>query len=71
MHTRVVAGLIAVFSVWTSILAAEQQRPDFAAPKKDSADAEELANKLATLSPRVERNEATLLADCAYATVAG
>jgi len=70
MHTRVVAGLIAVFSVWTSILAAEQQRPDFAVSKKDSADAEELANKLGALSPRVDRNEATLLADCAYATVA-
>ena len=39
-------------------------------PKKDSADAEELANKLAALSPRVDRNEATLLADCAYATMA-
>ncbi len=70
MHTRVVVSLIAVFSVWTSILTAEQQQAPFAVPKKDSADAEELANKLATLSPRVDRNEAKLLADCAYATVA-
>ncbi len=70
MHTRVVACLTAVFSVWSSILAAEQQRPDLAVPKKDSADAEALANQLGTLSPRVDRNEATLLADYAYATVA-
>jgi hypothetical protein len=38
-------------------------------PRSDSADAEALANQLAALSPRVSRNEAKLLADCAYATV--
>jgi hypothetical protein len=70
MHRRVVAGSIAVFSVWSSIVAAEQQRADFAVPPKDSVNAEALANQLAALSPRVDRNEATLLADCAYATVA-
>jgi hypothetical protein len=69
MHTRVVAGLIAVFSVSTSIFAAEQQLPDFAVSPKDSANAEALANQLAALSRRVDRNEAKLLADCAYATV--
>jgi hypothetical protein len=38
-------------------------------PRSDSAKADELANQLAALSPRVDRTEATLLADCAYATV--
>jgi hypothetical protein len=70
MHARVVAGVIAVFSGWTSIVAAEQQRPDFEVPPKDSANAEALANQLGALSPRVDRDEAKLLAECAYATVA-
>ena len=70
MHAKVVAGMIAVFSIWTSITAAEQQRPNFEVPKKDSAEAGALANQLAALSPRVDRNEAKLLADYAYATVA-
>lgn len=70
MEAKIVSGIIAAFSVWTSIVAAEQQRPDFEVPKKDSAKAEVLANQLATLSPKVDRNEAKLLADCAFATVA-
>jgi hypothetical protein len=70
MHTRIVTALVAMFSVWTSIFATEQQRPDFAVPAKDSANAEALANHLAALSPRVDRNEAKLLAECAYTTVA-
>ena len=70
MHARVVAGVIAVFSAWTSIVAAERQRPDFEVPPKDSANAEALANQLGVLSPRVDRDEAKLLAECAYATVA-
>ena len=39
-------------------------------PPKDVAKAEELANQLAGLSRRVDPNEAKLLAECAYATVA-
>ena len=69
MRVRVVAGMIAVFWVWTSIVAAEQQRPGFEVPKKDSAKAGALANQLTALTPRVDPNEAKLLADCAYATV--
>jgi hypothetical protein len=41
----------------------------FQVPRSDLAKAEALANRLAALSPRVDRNEAKLLADCAYATV--
>ncbi|PYI44645.1 MAG: hypothetical protein DMF11_14195 [Verrucomicrobia bacterium] len=41
----------------------------FQVPSSDSAKAEALANQLAALSPKVDRNEAKLLADCAYATV--
>src|SRR6266481_7548459 len=70
MHTRVVAGIIAAFAVSSAVVSAEQQRPDFAVPKKDSANAEALANELAALSRRVDPNEAKLLAECAYATVA-
>jgi hypothetical protein len=65
-----VIGIIAVFSLWNGAVATEQQHAAFEVPKKDTANAEELANHLATLSPRVDRNEARLLADCAYATVA-
>src|SRR6266511_1386041 len=68
MHTRLVAGIIAAFGV--SSVSAEQQRPHFEVPAKDSAKAEELANRLAGLARRVDPNEATLLAECAYVTVA-
>jgi hypothetical protein len=67
---RFVAGAIAIFAFSTGVLAAEQQGAQFEVPKKDSAKAEALANQLAALSRRVDRNEAKLLADCAYATVA-
>ncbi len=77
VHTRVhsrsvrrVTGIIAMFALSTGTVAAEQQHAPFEVAKKDSGNAEELANQLAALSPRVDRNEANLLADCAYATVA-
>src|SRR5438132_10449779 len=70
MHMRVIAGTIAAFAVSTMVVAAEQHGPHFDVPKQDSAKAEELAKQLAALSPRVDRNEAKLLAECAYATVA-
>ena len=41
----------------------------FQVPRSDLDKAEALASQLAALSPRVDRNEAKLLADCAYATV--
>jgi hypothetical protein len=70
MDTRLVAGVIAAFAASSAVVDAEQPRPHFQVPEKESAKAEELANQLAKLSRRVDPNEAKLLADCAYATVA-
>jgi hypothetical protein len=70
MHTSLAAGIIAAFGVSSAVVSAEQQRQHFEVPVKDFAKAEVLVNQLAALSPRVDRNEATLLAECAYATVA-
>ena len=69
-----VALVIAVFSLWTAAFATASQQPQkvsssFQVPRGDLANAEALANRFAALSPRVDRNEAKLLADCAYATV--
>jgi hypothetical protein len=65
-----VAGVIAIFAFSTGVLAGEQQGAQFEVPKKDSANAEALATQLAALSRRVDPNDAKLLANCAYATVA-
>ena len=70
MHTRLTVGTIAAFAVSTIVVAAEQQRPHLEVPPKDVAKAEELANQFAALSRSVDPNEAKLLAECAYATVA-
>src|SRR5215467_11192734 len=70
MHTRVVAGIIAALAVSNAVGGAEQQRQHFEVPSKEIANAEELAKQLAALSRRVDPNEAKLLAECAYATVA-
>src|SRR5712675_542485 len=70
MHTRLVAGIIVALAVSIAVVSAEQQRQHFEVPAKDSAKAEELANQLAGLSRRVDPNEAKLLAEYAYATVA-
>ena len=70
MHTRLVAGIIVAFAFASSVVSAEPQPPRFEVPRKDSAKAEALANQLAALSRRVDPNEAKLLSDCAYATVA-
>ena len=52
------------------VLGDEQQRsPSFQVQKGDVAKAEKLVGELASLSPRVNRDEAKLLADCAFATV--
>src|SRR5882762_8879847 len=70
MHTRLVAGIIVALAVSIAVVSAEQQRQHFEVPAKDSAEAEELANQLAGLSRRVDPNEATLVAQCAFSTVA-
>src|SRR5215468_196024 len=70
MHTSHIAGMIAASVLFTAIASAEEQPQRFEVPAKDSAKAEELANQLAGLSRRVDPNEARLLAECAYATVA-
>jgi hypothetical protein len=70
MHTRVVAGLVAAVFICSTLVAAEQQTPDFEVPPKDSGNTVALATKIAALSRKVDPNEAKLLAQCAYATVA-
>jgi hypothetical protein len=51
-------------------LGEQQQRSfSFQVQKGDLAKAEKLASELTALSPRVNRDEAKLLADCAFATV--
>jgi hypothetical protein len=70
MHMRLLAGMIAVFVLFRAVVSADQQQQHFEVPAKDSAKAEKLANQLAGLSRRVDPNEAKLLAECAYATVA-
>lgn len=69
-----VAGVIAVFTLWAGSFGSAAQQPQkssasFQVPRSDLANADALANQLAGLSPRVDRTEAELLADCAYATV--
>ena len=69
-----VALVVTVFALWTTGFANAGQQPQkFSAslqvPRSDLAKAEALANQLTALSPRVDRTEAKLLADCAYATV--
>src|SRR5438045_896970 len=70
--TRFAVALV-IFTAWTSPAVADQpqQQPpvSFQVPKNDSAKAEALANQVAALSPRVNPEEAKLLAQCAYSTV--
>jgi len=70
MHTRLIAGMIAAFALVGAVVSAEEPHQHFEVPAKDLSKAEELANQLAALSRRVDPNEAKLLAECAYATVA-
>ena len=70
MRTRFVAGIIAALAISSAVFGAEQQWQHFEVPGKDVAKAEELANQLASLSRRVDPNEATLVAQCAFSTVA-
>jgi hypothetical protein len=65
--------VVAIVSCAIAAATAQQQQPKqslaFQVPKNDSAKSEALANQLAALSPRVDRQESTLLSNCAYATV--
>ena len=69
-----VALVIFIFALWPTGFATASQPPQkfsgsFQVPRSDLAEAEALADQLVALSPRVDRNEAKLLADCAYAAV--
>src|ERR687887_148937 len=72
IHLLIYLGAVLVlFGAWARPAFADQQQPpvSFQVQKSDVAKAEKLANDLASLSPRVNREEAKLLADCAFATV--
>jgi len=71
---RSVVGMIVIFALLATGFASagEQSRKptgSFEVPRSDLAKAEALANQVSRLSPRVDPKEATLLAECAYATV--
>jgi hypothetical protein len=70
--TRLAILLVMIAAGITDTAAQEprqQQSPWVMLPKNDSANAQALARQIAALSPKVDGNEATLLANCAYATV--
>jgi hypothetical protein len=60
-----------IFAAWPRPALGDQQQQAFSfqVQKSDVAKVEKLAKELASLSPRVNREEAKLLADCAFATV--
>ena len=64
-------GVLVTFATSTKpAMADDQPRPfSFEVAKSDSAKAEKLADELVSISPKVNREEARLLAECAYATV--
>ena len=66
-------GTIVLFVLSTNSFASADHEPpkpsaSFEVPRSDIAKAEALTNQLAALSPGVDRNEARLLAEYAYAT---
>src|SRR5882724_1891328 len=63
------AVVVAILASATTPATAQQQSLSFEVPKNDSANALALARRIASLSPRVDQDEAALLANCAYATV--
>jgi hypothetical protein len=72
IHSLAFLGaVLAIFGAWAKpVLGEQQQQPvSLQVQKGDVAKAEKLANELTSLSPRVNRDEAKLLADCAFATV--
>src|SRR6266481_6144182 len=64
-------AVLVIFGAWTKPAFGEQQQQSisFQVQKSDVAKAGKLAGDLASLSPRVNRDEAKLLADCAFANV--
>ena len=62
--------VLLIFGAWNRpVLGNEQQPPfSFQVSKSDAANAGKLTGQLASLSPRVNRDEAKLLADCAFVT---
>jgi hypothetical protein len=66
------SGAVLLFFGTSAMPALGDQRRQllsFQVPKSDVTKAEKLTNDLVSLSPRVNREEAKLLADCAFATV--
>jgi hypothetical protein len=62
--------VLVIFGMWNRpALGDEQPAFSFQVSKGDAPKAEKLAGEIASLSPRVNRDEATLLADCAFVTV--
>jgi hypothetical protein len=63
--------VLVIFGMWNTPALGDEQQPAFSfqVSKGDAPKAEKLAGELASLSPRVNRDEATLLADCAFVTV--
>jgi hypothetical protein len=63
--------LLVSFAVWTKPTMADDQPGSisFQVAKSDSAKVKKLGDELASLSPRVNREEARLLAECAYTAV--
>jgi hypothetical protein len=63
--------VLLIFGGWNRPVLGDEQRPPFSfqVSKNDAANAVKLADQLASLSPRVNRDEANLLADCAFVTV--
>jgi len=62
--------MIAAFALFSAVVSAEEQQQHFEVPVKEIPKAEGLAKQLTALSRRVDPNEAKVLAECAYATVA-
>jgi hypothetical protein len=63
-------AVLVIFWAWASpTLGDEQQSSSFQVQKSDLESAEKLTCELTSLSRRVNRDEAKLLADCAFATV--
>jgi hypothetical protein len=63
--------VLVILGGWNRPVLGDEQRPHFSfqVSKNDAANAVKLADQLASLSPRVNRDEAKLLADCAFVTV--
>ncbi len=63
--------VLVILWAWTNPALGEQQQQAFSfqVDKGDLTKVEKLTNDLAALSPRVNRDEAKLLADCSFATV--